>query len=66
MIIIIDILIVRIILMTILIILIVMFLFPANSERNETFWPVDRTSFVLAQWHSAQRLASAPTVMISM
>ena len=32
----------------------------ANSEHVESFRSVDRTSLILAQWHSAQRLASAP------
>ena len=32
----------------------------ANSEHDESFRPVDRTSLILAQWHSAQRLVSAP------
>ena len=32
----------------------------ANSEHDESFRSVDRTSFILAQWRSAQRLASAP------
>ena len=34
--------------------------FSANSEHIESFRSVDRTSLILAHWHSALRLASAP------